>query len=84
MRPISCRERRKYTVTMYRIRMSTWIDTIYQNIDSGSRRYLEWPVNVGYLHRLENLDSYILSSQFTTGGNGISKVLFYNTGVPYI
>lgn len=62
MRPISCRERKKYTVSMYRIRMTTWIDIIYQNIDTGFRKYLEWPLHVSNMHGSETLDNYILSS----------------------
>ncbi|KAH8821860.1 hypothetical protein F5884DRAFT_851069 [Xylogone sp. PMI_703] len=60
MRPISCRERKKYTVAMYRIRMSTWIDRIYQDMDPSFWKYLEWPINISNLHKLEILDSHIL------------------------
>lgn len=64
MRPISCRERKIYTVSMYRIRMTTWIDTIYQNASSSDRKYLEWPLYVSALHKtdMHMLDSYILNS----------------------
>lgn len=47
---------------MYRIRMSTWIDTIYENATPDGRKYLSWPVYVSALHRTDMLDSYILNS----------------------
>jgi hypothetical protein len=61
MRPISCQERKKYTVTMYRIRMSNWIDSILQDLDPTFKEYLAWPVDISNMHRLQKLDSYILS-----------------------
>ena len=63
MRPISCRERKKHTVTMYRIRMTTWIDQIYQATDRTSKKYVEWPRKISELNQLglKPLDSYILS-----------------------
>ncbi|KAK0122589.1 hypothetical protein ONS96_009630 [Cadophora gregata f. sp. sojae] len=35
MRPISCRERRQYTVSFYGIRMSTWIPGIWNELGRG-------------------------------------------------
>jgi len=60
MRPISCRERKKHTVTMYRIRMTNWIDQIYQNIHYDWREHIEWPRKISELNQLglETLDSY--------------------------
>jgi hypothetical protein len=60
MRPISCQERKKYTVTMYRIRMSNWIDKIAKGVDNGFERHLKWPKKVGELHASGELDGYIL------------------------
>jgi hypothetical protein len=61
MRPISCRERMRYTVTMYSIRMTTWIDLICQNLHPDSRVYLIWPNKVNQLNDWKVLDSYTVS-----------------------
>ncbi|KAH7323519.1 hypothetical protein BKA65DRAFT_598120 [Rhexocercosporidium sp. MPI-PUGE-AT-0058] len=44
MRPISCRERRQYTVSFYGIRMSSWIPGIWNEVAEEARGALEWPM----------------------------------------
>ena len=40
LRPIVCRERKQYTVTMFSIRMSRWVETICDNIGAGYEAFL--------------------------------------------
>lgn len=62
MRPISCRERKHYTVTMYGIRMSTWIPGIYNCISDEARYFLEWPMWISRLHGEGGLEKWSLAS----------------------
>jgi hypothetical protein len=62
MRPISCRERKHYTVTMYGIRMNTWIPGIHNSISEDSRYLLEWPMWVARLHVEGVLEKWSLAS----------------------
>ncbi|KAE9372721.1 hypothetical protein N431DRAFT_505051 [Stipitochalara longipes BDJ] len=61
MRPISCRERKHYTVTMYGIRMSTWIPGIYNSIPDEMRYLMEWPMWVSRLHGEGGLEKWSLA-----------------------
>ncbi|KAL3417070.1 C6 transcription factor [Phlyctema vagabunda] len=63
MRPISCRERRQYTVTMYGIRMSTWIPKIYENMAAEYQKFLAWPMTVSSQHNVGKLEQFTLSRQ---------------------
>jgi hypothetical protein len=62
MRPISCRERKHYTVTMYGIRMNTWIPGIYNSISDDCRYLLEWPMWVTRLHAEGRLEKWSLAT----------------------
>jgi len=63
MRPISCRERRQYTVSFYGIRMSSWIPGIWNALDVADeegRRLMEWPMWVSGLHGKGELERWSL------------------------
>jgi hypothetical protein len=68
LRPIVCRERKQYTVTMFSIRMSRWIDTICSNIGSGYEEFLAWPLLVSQLHNTKTLEEHVLASPATSSG----------------
>ena len=67
MRPISCRERKQYTVSFYGIRMSTWIPNIYNTIGAQWRQYLKWPMMVASLHNKGQLEGFSLGKGKTKG-----------------
>jgi len=60
MRPISCRERKQHTASMYGIRMNTWIPGIYNTVSEGKRPLLEWPMWVAGLHVKGELEQWSL------------------------
>lgn len=61
MRPISCRERKHYTVTMYGIRMTSWIPGIYNTVPEEKRDFMEWPLWVSGLHGKKELECWSLA-----------------------
>lgn len=71
MRPISCRERKQYTVSFYGIRMSSWIPNIYAGLDEKWKGYLRWPMLVAGLHIQGELEGFSL-------GKGKAKGLVYD------
>lgn len=71
MRPISCRERKQYTVSFYGIRMSSWIPDIYHNLSPPWRVYLNWPMVVARLHVKGDLEGFSL-------GKGKKKGIVYD------
>ncbi|KAH6707890.1 hypothetical protein BKA61DRAFT_739144 [Leptodontidium sp. MPI-SDFR-AT-0119] len=60
MRPISCRERKQYTVSFYGIRMSSWIPGIWNAVGEEARVRLEWPMWVSGLHGKGMLEKWSL------------------------
>jgi hypothetical protein len=58
MRPIACRERKDYTVTMYGIRMTTWIGQIYSRLKPEYQKAFDWPLLVSQLHSAKHLEDY--------------------------
>ena len=68
LRPIVCRERKQYTVTMFSIRMTRWIETICSNVGSGYEGFLTWPSLVSQLHHTKTLEEHVLSSAATSTG----------------
>ena len=62
MRPIVCRERKIYTVTMYSIRMVSWIGHIYGQLKQEYREAFDWPLSISKLHTAKCLDDYSLAS----------------------
>ncbi|KFZ03164.1 hypothetical protein V502_11180 [Pseudogymnoascus sp. VKM F-4520 (FW-2644)] len=75
LRPIVCRERKQYTVTMFSIRMSRWIETICDSIGAGYEGFLTWPLLVSQYHNTKTLEQHILASPATSTG-----VIGYNAG----
>lgn len=71
MRPISCRERKQYTVSFYGIRMSSWIPDIFQGLGPPWREYLRWPMLVAGLHVKGELEGFSL-------GKGKPKGIVYD------
>jgi hypothetical protein len=61
MRPIACRERKSYTVTMYAIRMTTWIGQIYSQLEPESQEAFKWPLFISQLHKTRSLEVYTLA-----------------------
>ncbi|KFY49948.1 hypothetical protein V496_09694 [Pseudogymnoascus sp. VKM F-4515 (FW-2607)] len=76
LRPIVCRERKQYTVTMFSIRMSRWIDMIYDNVGTGYEGFLAWPLLVSQYHNTKTLEERILASPATSTG-----IIGYNGGM---
>ncbi|OBT45154.1 hypothetical protein VE00_04319 [Pseudogymnoascus sp. WSF 3629] len=68
LRPIFCRERKQYTVTMFSIRMTRWIDKICSNIGLGYEEFLTWPLLVSKLHHTKTLEQHVLASPATSTG----------------
>ncbi len=68
LRPIVCRERRQYTVTMFSIRMTMWIDTICSNIGPGYEELLAWPLLVSKFHHTKTLEEHVLALPATATG----------------
>lgn len=62
MRPIVCRERKIYTVTMYSIRMISWIGQIYGQLKQEYREAFDWPLCISKLHAAKRLEDYTLAS----------------------
>jgi hypothetical protein len=60
MKPISCRERKYYTITIYGIRMNTWTPGIYNSIPEEARYLLEWPMWVARLYVEGGLEKWSL------------------------
>jgi hypothetical protein len=58
IRPLCCRERKYYTVTMYSIRMKTWIEQIHQNLDERMKGLCEWPQKLSQLNLEKRLEEY--------------------------
>ena len=56
MRPLSCRERLRYTATMYSIRMTYWIDGILENVQSRYIPFMEWPLVISSLNKARTLE----------------------------
>ncbi|KFX92649.1 hypothetical protein V490_05260 [Pseudogymnoascus sp. VKM F-3557] len=79
LRPIVCRERKQYTVKMFSIRMSRWIESICDNIGAGYEGFLTWPLLVSQHHNNKTLEEHILASPATSTGiigyNGGNKLL---------
>jgi hypothetical protein len=63
MRPIACNERKTYTVTMYGVRMTTWIGQIYSHLKLEDREAFKWPLLVSELHATKRLEEYTLVSK---------------------
>lgn len=63
MRPLVCRERKVYTVTMYGIRMSNWIETIRMQVGPDHQQALAWPSLVNQLHLAGTLEQYALTHE---------------------
>ncbi len=61
MRPVSCRERRQYTATMYGIRMTSWIDRIEGGLGNLYKPYAAWPMMISELNREKVLEQYTLN-----------------------
>jgi hypothetical protein len=61
IRPISCRERKQYTVTMYSIRMSCWIPRIGYTMPSEFRHFMRWPLFIGNMHLAGLLEKYTVA-----------------------
>jgi hypothetical protein len=61
MRPIVCRERKTYTVTMYSIRMISWIGQIYSQLKQEYRAAFDWPLRISQLHTAKLLEDYTLA-----------------------
>ncbi|KAF4617944.1 hypothetical protein G7Y89_g15039 [Cudoniella acicularis] len=61
MRPIACRERKVHTVTMYGIRMDSWISEIRKRVKPEYQHILEWPLLISRLHSEKCLESYTLA-----------------------
>lgn len=76
LRPIVCRERKQYTVTMFSIRMSRWVETICDNIGAGYEAFLTWPLLVSQYHNTKTLEEHILASPATSTG-----IVGYNGGM---
>lgn len=72
MRPISCRERKQYTVSFYGIRMSAWIPNIYNSLEPYWQAFMRWPIFVSYLHNQGQLEKFSL-------GKGKKKGVVYNS-----
>lgn len=68
LRPIVCRERKQYTVTMFSIRMCRWIETICDNIGAGYKGFLTWPLLVSQYHTTKTLEEHILATPVTSTG----------------
>jgi hypothetical protein len=62
MRPIACNERKTYTVTMYGVRMTTWIGQIYSHLKLEDREAFKWSLLVSELHAAKRLEEYTLVS----------------------
>jgi hypothetical protein len=60
MRPIACRERKNYTVTMYSIRMTSWIGQIHSQLKPEYRVSFDWPLCISQLHTAKRLEEYTL------------------------
>lgn len=65
-RPICCRERKTHTVTMYGIRMDTWIGDILNQMKPEYQANLQWPLFVSQLHTVKRLESYTLVPEMQT------------------
>jgi hypothetical protein len=63
VRPIACRERKNYTVTMYGIRMTTWIGQIYSHLKPEYQETFDWPLLVSQLHAAKRLEEYTLAQK---------------------
>ncbi|TVY59439.1 Uncharacterized protein LSUE1_G007758 [Lachnellula suecica] len=63
MRPIACNERKNYTVTMYGIRMTTWIGRIFSQLSQELRQEFSWLLRVSELHVQKRLEEYTLASK---------------------
>lgn len=75
MRPISCNERKQYTVTMYSIRMSSWIPAIYENLDTKYREYIAWPAFIGKMHVAGQLEKYTLEGRGRKSQTELEEIL---------
>ena len=63
MRPIACHERKTYTVTMYSIRMTSWIDQIHNELQPEFKEAVDWPLLISQLHKAKRLEEYTLVSK---------------------
>ncbi len=61
MRPISCRERKDYTVSFYGIRMIGWMPGIWNSVGENARALLDWPMRVSRLHGKGELETWTLA-----------------------
>lgn len=61
LRPIVCRERKNYTVTMFSIRMTRWMERIQNNVSKDYEKFLSWPVYISELHIAGNLEKHSLA-----------------------
>ncbi len=61
MRPIACHERKNYTVTMYGIRMTSWIGKISTQMEPEHQESLKWPQLISQLHAAKRLEEYTLA-----------------------
>lgn len=66
MRPIACHERKTYTVTMYSIRMKSWIDQIYSQLRPEDQESFSWPLLISKLHTANRLETYTLVQESKT------------------
>lgn len=71
MRPIACRERKTYTVTMYGIRMTTWIGEIYEKMKPEYQELLDWPLVISQLHTAKRLEQYTLAPKLQTDSSAL-------------
>jgi len=61
LRPIFCRERKHYTVTMFSIRMTTWIETISNSVGPKYQSFLMWPILISERHFAGTLEKLSLA-----------------------
>ncbi|KAH8590977.1 hypothetical protein B0O99DRAFT_280640 [Bisporella sp. PMI_857] len=66
MRPISCNERKIYTVTMYSIRMTAWMNQIYAQMGEEYQDAFKWPLLISQLHEKKRLTEYAMISKTLT------------------